>query len=314
VRGDRMSSRSTLRRDGAAPEGSRWIPYLFVFPATVYLMIFQGYPLLQELYFSVTKTSLLRPRVHLFVGFDNYISLFGDPDFLKTLWITFIYTSFCVIFSVGFGLTTALLLNYPFRGRGLARALVTVPWAAPSVAVALIFTWMFNAQYGILSRLQVALGFQDSGTQYWLDSQTLALPAVLITTIWQIFPFSSVVILAALQGISTEVREAATIDGADRLSIFKAVTWPTIRPTVALVALFATIWSLRRFDTIWILTQGGPLGATNTLVTNLYREAFVYRRLGSAAAVGIVGLLLATLVTIVYYVLSNRGKSQEGAR
>jgi multiple sugar transport system permease protein len=276
-------------------------------------MVFQGYPLLQEFYFSFTETSLLKPRDHLFVGLDNYTYLFSDPQFLGALWITLIYTIGCVIFSIGFGLGTALLLNHPFRGRGLARALVTVPWAAPSVAVALIFTWMFNAQYGIFSHLQMALGFKDSGSQYWLDSQTLALPAVLITTIWQIFPFSSVVILAALQGVSAEVREAAIIDGADRFSIFKAVTWPVIRPTVALVALFTTIWSLRRFDTIWILTQGGPLGATNTLVTDLYREAFVNRRLGSAAAVGMVGLVIATCVTVVYYALSNRGDGQKGA-
>ncbi|WP_163199313.1 carbohydrate ABC transporter permease, partial [Citrobacter freundii] len=90
-------------------------------------------------------------------------------------------------------------------------------------------------------------------------------------TVWQIFPFSCVVILAALQGVSAELREAAIIDGADRFSIFKTVTWPTIQPTVALLGLFVTIWSLRRFDLIWLMTQGGPIGATNTLVIELYR-------------------------------------------
>ena len=131
----------------------------------------------------------------------------------------------------------------------------------------------------------------------WLDNASLALPAILITTIWQIFPFASVVILAALQGVSEELRDAAVIDGADRLSVFRAVVWPTIQPSVMLLALFITIWSLRRFDLIWLMTQGGPIGATNTLVIELYRRAFVYRDLGQAAAVGMVGLSIAIIVT-----------------
>ena len=132
-----------------------------------------------------------------------------------------------------------------------------------------------------------------------MDSR-YALPAVLLTTIWQIFPFASVVILAALQGVPAEQREAAAIDRADRLSIFWAVTWPVIRPSVTLLALFVTIWSLRRFDLIWLLTQGGPVGATNTLVVELYRRAFVFRELGAAAAIGVVGLIIALAITLVY--------------
>jgi multiple sugar transport system permease protein len=134
----------------------------------------------------------------------------------------------------------------------------------------------------------------------------LALPAVLMITVWQIFPFASVVLLAALQGVPHEQREAAIIDGADRLSVFKAVVWPTIQPSVMLLALFSTIWSLRRFDLIWLLTQGGPVGATNTIVIDVYRRAFVNQQLGQGAAVGMVGVAIALAVTVLYFKYTAR--------
>jgi multiple sugar transport system permease protein len=293
-----MATESSRR---AALIGSRWTPYLFIGPAALYLLLFQGYPLFQEFLLSFTETSLLSPTTHVFIGLENYVDLVSTRDFRRALTITAIYTIACVVFSIGIGLLAALLLDRPMRGRGVARALVTVPWAAPPVAVALIFSWMFNAQYGVFGYALRSIGFEELGRESWLDSPQLALPAVLLTTIWQIFPFSAVVILAALQSVSPELREAAVIDRADRLSAFKAVVWPTIRPTVALIALFTTIWSLRRFDLIWVLTQGGPVGATNTLVTELYRQGFVYRELGSAAAVGMVGIAIAFVVTFVYF-------------
>jgi multiple sugar transport system permease protein len=294
-------------------EGSRWTPYLFVAPVAVYLLVFQGYPLLQELLLGFTSTSLLSPTDHTYVGVRNSVELIGTSDFQGALLITAIYTVACVVLSIGLGLAAALLLNGPFLGRGVARAMVTIPWAAPPVAVALIFTWMYNAQYGIFNRALRFLGFA-AGAENWLDNPSLALSAVLIATIWQIFPFASVVLLAALQGVSEELRDAAVIDGADRLSVFRAVVWPTIQPSAMLLALFITIWSLRRFDLIWLMTQGGPIGATNTLVIELYRRAFVYRDLGQAASVGMVGLSIAILVTMLYFWLTLRTERARGRR
>jgi multiple sugar transport system permease protein len=296
---------------GSRPEGSRWTPCVFVAPIAIYLLVFQGYPLVQELFLSFTSTSLLSPRDHEWVGLQNYRDLVDTSDFHQVLVVTAIYTVACVVLAIGLGLAAALLLDRPFRGRGVARAAVTIPWAAPSVAVALIFTWMFNAQYGIFNHALRFLGLA-AGAGTWLDDPQRALPAILCTTVWQIFPFASVVILAALQGVSSEQREAAIIDGADRLSVFKAVVWPTIQPTVALLALFITIWSLRRFDLIWLMTQGGPIGATNTLVIELYRQGFVYRELGIAAAVGMFGLSIALVVTFIYFRFSARAERAQG--
>lgn len=285
----------------------RWTPYLFILPIALYLLLFQLYPLAQEAALSLTSTSLLSPQLHEWVGLDNYRRMVESEDFRGVLVTTVIYVVACVGLAIGIGLGAALLLDAPFRGRGLARALVTVPWAAPPVAVALIFVWIFNAQYGVFGWALRTLGIA-AGRENWLDSPSLALPAVLLTTIWQIFPFAAVVILSALQGVPPELKEAATIDGAGRLAVFRAVTWPTIRPSVALLSLFLTIWSIRRFDLIWLMTQGGPIGATETLVIRLYREAFVFRDLGSGAAVGMVGLVIALMVTLVYFQFARRAE------
>ena len=293
-------------------EGHPLLPYLLVLPGAIYLLLFQIYPLLQELILSFTSTSLLSPAQHDWVGLENYRDLWRDPDFRRVLLTTLVYTAVCVASAVGLGLLTALVMDAPFRGRGIARAAVTIPWAAPPVAVALIFVWIYNAQYGVLGHVLRFFGLA-AGTVNWLDSTTFALPAILIATVWQIFPFAAVVILAALQGVPHELREAAVMDGADSLSVFKAVVWPTIKPSVTLLTLFSTIWSLRRFDLIWLLTQGGPIGATNTLVIDLYRRAFVSQQLGQAAAVGMVGVTVAVAATLVYFRYSARVE-KAGAR
>ncbi|QEL24968.1 sugar ABC transporter permease [Bosea sp. F3-2] len=309
-----LSPKLAARPERAARlDGSPWTPYWFVAPVVLFLLALQGYPLLRELMLSFTQTSLLTPQQSTFIGMRNYEELIARPDFWHVIAVTGIYTLVCVVMAISLGLGAALLLDRPFRGRGLARALVTIPWAAPPIAVATIFAWMLNAQYGIFN-YPLKLMDLEIGYESWLDNPRLALPAILFTTIWQIFPFSSVVLLAALQGVSEEVREAAQIDGADRINIFKVAVWPTIRPTVTLLCLFITIWSLRRFDLIWVMTQGGPIGATKTLVIELYTRAFVSRELGEAAAIGMVGLSIALVVTLVYFWATQRAEKAEGRR
>ena len=271
-------------------EGNPWTPYIYIAPIALYLLLFQGYPLVQELLLSFTSTSLLSPQDNVPVGLDNYRELLSTSDFHNTH-------------------PDHSDLHHRLRGavdraraRGGAASRPAVPGARRGArgghhslggAVGRGGAHLHLDLQRAIRRLQLSPSARSdcrSGHENWLDSPSLALPAILLTTVWQIFPFASVVLLAALQGVSSELREAAVIDGADRLSVFKAVVWPTIQPTVALLALFITIWSLRRFDLIWLMTQGGPIGATNTLVIELYRQGFVYRQLGLAAAVGMIGL------------------------
>jgi len=278
-----------------SPLGSSWTPYMFLAPAAVFILLFQAIPLVQQIYLSFTRTTLLNPTRSEWVGLENYERIFTDPDFHRTLMTTLVYVVVCVIGSVGIGLGIALLLNRSFRGRGFARALITVPWAAPGIAVALIATWMLNAQYGIVNRFLDAVGLGVPGGAI-LDSQQYALPAILVTTIWQLFPFTSVVLLSALQAVPQDLMEAAKMDGAGRWWTFRAVTWQVIKPTVGLLALLMTIWSIRRFELIWLMTRGGPVGSTETIVIDLYSQAFESQQLGTAAAIGMVGVLISLVV------------------
>jgi multiple sugar transport system permease protein len=293
--GRRGTASGSRRR--RSPLGSRWTPYVFLLPAAAYIVVFQAIPLLQEIYLSFTRTNLLNPTRSTWVGFDNYVKVFGSAGFQQTLLTTLAYVLACVLGAVGAGLGVALLLNGRFPGRGIARALVTVPWAAPGIATALIATWMLNAQYGIVSRVLRGLGV-DIGESGILDNPDLALTAILVTTIWQLFPFVAVVLLSALQSVPAELTEAAEMDGANRWWVFRVVTWQVIKPTVGLVALLMTIWSLRRFELIWLMTRGGPLGTTRTLVIDLYSQAFDSKQLGTAAAIGMVGIVIALIVVV----------------
>ncbi|KQO09637.1 sugar ABC transporter [Agreia sp. Leaf244] len=289
--------RSKPLRRRKSPLGSRWTPYLLFGPAVLYIVVFQAVPLLQEIWLSFTRTSLLNPGRSVWVGISNYTTVFASESFRQTLLTTLLYVIVCVIGAVVSGLVVALLLNAKFPGRGIARALVTVPWAAPGIATALIATWMLNAQYGIVSRTLNALGLGVGGGGI-LDNAELALPAILLTTIWQLFPFVSVVLLSALQSVPEELVEAAKMDGAGRAWVFRVVTWQVIKPTVGLVALLITIWSLRRFELIWLMTRGGPLGSTRTLVIDLYSQAFDSKQLGTAAAIGMVGIMISLIVIV----------------
>lgn len=291
-----------MRRRGgerrrSSPHGSRWTPYLFLAPAALFIALFQAVPLAQELYLSFTKTSLLNPTNSTWVGLENYSKIFGDDDFRRTLLTTLIYVVVCVVGAVGSGLAIALVLNRPFPGRRFARALVTVPWAAPGIAVALIATWMLNPQYGIVNRVLGVLGLGVPGGAI-LDSQTYALPAILVTTIWQLFPLCAVVLLSALQAVPQELIEASTMDGAGPWWRFRTVTWHVVKPAVGLLALLMTIWSIRRFELIWLMTRGGPVGSTETLVIDLYSQAFESKQLGTAAAIGMVGVLISLIVIV----------------
>jgi multiple sugar transport system permease protein len=236
----------------------------------------------------------------------------SSARFYQMLQVTIVYTVASVVGTVVIALLAALFMNRPFPGIGLVRALITIPWAAPDVAIVLIFVWIFNNQYGVANYFLTQLGIVQT-YQRWLDNPALALPAVLFVTIWKIFPFSALVLLAALQSIPDELFEAARVDGADQLNIFKNVMLPWISPTLAVVTLLITIWSLRRFSILWLLTQGGPVLTTNTLVIDLYRESFKSLHLGYGAAIGVIGLLLSLVVTGVYFLVTQRAEAQGGS-
>lgn len=286
-------------------------PYLFIGLAVLYLLFFTAYPLMTGIRLSFTSTSLLNPTGGRFVGLENYSSLLGEGMFLKSVWTTLVYTAGSVVGSLVLGTVSALVINGAIPGRAFARTVMVLPWAVPTVAVALVFRWIYSDTGGIAGPMTQALGLGQIG---WLTDPDFGMLAVVIPTVWKLSPFVMLVVLAALQSVPEELYEATRVDGADALTTFTRIVLPHIAPTLRVVALLMTIWSFRRFEIIWLLTGGGPVDATTTIVINVYRQAFNNGNLGLAAAVGVLGLLLSLVITVVYFLAERRAARTDGAR
>jgi multiple sugar transport system permease protein len=300
-----------MHAESVSPRWSaRLLPYAFVAAAGIYLLVLAGVPLIEGIWLGFTETNLLNPTGGSYVGLHNFHELLKSGSTGHSVVITCAYAVAVVVGSLVFGTFCALLINSPFRGRTIARVLLTLPWAMPTVAASLIFIWIYNQDSGVLN---YAVGRVGVGAKGWLTDPSLGLLSVTVASIWMVFPFVMLVLLAALQSVPEEMYEAARVDGADALNTLKNVTLPLLYPTIRVVALLMTIWSLRRFEVIWLLTQGGPVGATNVLVVNLYREAFQFNELGMSAAIGVIGLCLSAIVTVVFFVLEQRAAGRETA-
>lgn len=283
-------------------------PYLYIGLAVLYLALFAGIPLVRGIQLSFTDTRLLQPNDGSFIGFANYAELLASSAMLRSVITTVLYTFFTVAGALTFGTIAALVLNRAFPGRLLARAIIVMPWAVPTVAVALVFQWIYNDSTGVANAGLRALGIGEVG---WLTDPDYGLFSVLVATVWKVTPFVMLIVLAALQQVPDEVYEATRVDGADALSTFRLVVLPYLMPTLKIAGLLMTIWSLRRFEIVWLLTGGGPVDATNTIVVNLYRQAFENSQLGLAAAVGVIGLVLSVTVTAIYFIVERRTARRE---
>jgi multiple sugar transport system permease protein len=283
----------------------RLTPYLFLILPLLLLGAIIFYPLGREIWISFTDASAAQPNGGDFIGIDNYQRILSTPELANALRVTIVYTVATVVFSVILGVISALAVDRPFPGRAIARAILLFGWAVPNVAAALIWLWMYNQSSGIFNDIITGLGGPEVG---WLTSTNVAIWSIVLTTVWQVTPFVMLITLAALQGVPSEIREAARIDGSDSLNVFRNVTMPHIRPAVALGALLVTVWTIRRFEIIYLLTGGGPLNSTSSLVVSLRRQAFENYDFGMAATYGVVGLVLSLLVTAIYFLVEGRGK------
>jgi multiple sugar transport system permease protein len=276
-----------------------------ILPGLILIFVILIYPIAQGAITSLFRPKGLLPGLGQFVGLENYGRLLGDESFWNAFRVTILYVLGCLVGILSMGLATALLLNRRFRGRGVGRVLMTTPWAMPEVAAALIWIWMLNPDVGIVNLLLSRFGLIEQHIR-WLNQVEWALPTILVITIWKLFPLASVVLLAALQGVPEELYEAAAIDGANASQSFLHITIPGIRSNLLLLALLITVWSIKRFALIWVTTQGGPVGRTETLVILVYRSAFKFFDLGYAAAIGVVGLTISILVTIIFFWVQSR--------
>lgn len=278
------------------------LPYLLVLPALLILALVYFYPILKGILLSFTSAKFVEQAP--FVGLQNYLRMAHDPDFWYSCKITVIYSVLYVIGVFGIGLATALLLNAKFKGRPLARTLLIIPYAIPDIAAVAVWTWLFDYQYGVINYILKGLGLIAQPVQ-WLANPNVAMFSVLLVSVWRLFPFHSLALLSALQGVPEELYESAELDGATGIKKFFYVTLPSISGIMGILVLLTVIWSFQRFTIIWALTQGGPARATESLVIQVYLKAFKYYDMGYAGAIGTVMIAFLMLVTICYFVLSK---------
>ncbi|PWD52465.1 sugar ABC transporter permease [Serinibacter arcticus] len=281
-------TRRRSRRPGAA--GEALAAYGFLAPTYVLLLIFVLVPLAGAFVVSLQRTDGFGAGV--FTGLDNYARLGSDPLFWRALANTAVFTLIVTPLSMALGLVAATLLNTALPARGLLRSLIILPMAVSGVATALIGVLVFDQNSGILNRILGSVGIAPIT---WQSDPVPAFASIVIVTVWWRTGFNMLIYLAGLQGIGPDLHEAARLDGANTLQRFRNVTVPLLGPTSFFLTVLNVIYSFQVFDIVFVLTGGGPAGATSVLVTYAYETGFVTRDQGYAAAIGMVLFLFALL-------------------
>ena len=277
-------------------------------PMMVIIVGVVGYPLLKTFYFSFTKAHLVSPDSTAdWVGLKNYLKALSNPQFLDSIGHTAYFVGVSVSAEILLGVLVALLLNQQFHGRTLLRALVILPLALPTVVNAMMWRLIYGPDFGALNALLVQLGLMAE-YRSWLGDPSSALTMVAIADVWKNFPLVALIALAALQTISKDLLEAATLDGANAWQRFWSVTFPAIVAPVSVALVLRTIEAFKVFDIIYVMTRGGPADSTKTVSFHVYQEAFAYMRIGSGASYALIVVLIsALLITAYLWLLRKQG-------
>jgi arabinogalactan oligomer/maltooligosaccharide transport system permease protein len=281
------------------------IAWVFVTPALAITMLLVVYPLVQGITFSFTDMnqfnmgSIFAEPSWKFIGLDNYAKALFAPDtsFYRVLLQSITFTLSSVVAHILIGMGLAVLLNQKLKGRLLFRTMLLVPWAVPSFVSAFGWRWLFNGEYGFFNQLLQAMGMNSIT---WLSDPFWAMFAVILTNIWLGFPFMMITFLGGLQSIPSSLYEAATMDGASRFKQFTKITLPMLKPVTFAATLLGIIWTFNLFHVIYLVTGGGPFGATDILPTYTYFEAFQRWEFGMASTYGVMILSMLLVFSAVY--------------
>jgi ABC-type sugar transport system permease subunit len=277
------------------------LPYLLLGPSILLIVLIVLYPLLTALAYSFQNGSLLTSGT--FVGLQNYLSVFTDPEFLYAVYFSAIFAIFSVAGSYLLGLGLALLLIQTFPLRGLFRILLIIPWILSSIVTIVSWRWMIQDQHGTIN---VLLGWFHLGPIFFLSDTHWAVVSVIVIKIWRSFPFMMISLIAALQTIDGSLYEAARIDGAGRWDAFRSVTFPGIRNISIILWILMTVWCVNDFETLFLLTQGGPSNATENLMILAYKDVFARNTLGAGSAVAFISLIILMILALVMMRMRNR--------
>jgi len=273
--------------------------FILLTPALLVYCLFAVYPMLHVVWLSFMKWNGLTPTEQ-FVGLDNYVQVFTqDPVFWTAVRNTVLWTVLSVIFPPAIGFALALALNQNLPGRAPLRALFYLPVIIAPIAVATMWRWLYDPFFGLINATMTALGLQRF-IQDWLGDAHVALYSTFVAYVWQTVGFSLVLFLAGLQGVSQTLVEASRIDGAGRFQVFQHVTLPALRPSIAIVLVLSIINSLKAFDIVYGMTQGGPAQSTQMLALWAFTQAMQLGDFGRGAAISVVLLVITIAIVIPY--------------
>lgn len=277
--------------------GENRFAYLVNAPMIIYLACFLAFPMVWGLYMSFTNKTIGNPAS--FVGFKNYIRLLGDAEYRRSILNTVFFTAVSILVKTVLGMLMALSLNQKFKGRNIARALLMIPWTLPNIVVVYNWRWIFNSTGGIANYILKSLHITNTDI-IWFGSTGLAMTTIIVANVWRGTPFFGVSILAKLQTIPKDYYEAAEIDGAGLWQKFRHITLPEVKDVTILSALMSTIWTINEFETVWLLTGGGPNGTTEVMNVYSYKTAMRSMMLGRGIAVAVLAMpVLMILISIL---------------
>ncbi len=278
--------------------------FLLILPSILLIFALLVYPVTYGIWLSFFKKHSFFPEQR-FVGFSNYIYIFTNSDFWKSVWYGTIYSVSTIVLQIIVGIIAALVVNETFRGRNFVRGVILFPYVIPTVVAIILWKWLLNNQFGLVNYLLVAVGIVDDPVS-WMGKDHI-MTSLIIISVWEFFPFVVLSVLARMQSIPPVLYEAAKVDGATPFRRFFHVTLPQLRNVLFVVILLRSIWMFTKFDTVWLLSQGG--GAEKyirTLPVYAYMRTFMYYQagLGSTLAVIMFGILVA--FTAIYFKMFRR--------
>lgn len=294
-------------------KSSHRLALLFIVPSLVFVSVFTLYPIVESFRLSFYRMILTLPWLgQKMVGWENYLDLWTDPVAWQALQTTLIFVAVTVPSELLLGLGMALVMNEAFRGRGVLRAVVLIPWAIPTVVSSQMWRFIFNDRYGLFNFVL----FGGDTARYFapLADTRFAMLAIMAAEIWKTAPFAALIILAGLQTISDEVYEAASIDGATSWQKFYHVTLPLLWPALLLALLFRTIDALRVFDLVFVMTQGGPADATNVLQFYGYKKTFAEGMIGYGSTIAVTVFMISLILALAYLRALKSERLQGAAR
>jgi len=286
------------------------IPFLFLAPTLAILVVFLYYPIFQTFRLSLYRVAFLGLKKK-FIGFENFVSLFKDPDYLHTVVITIVIAAAIVVIGMSLSLAISVLANQKIRGGRIYRLLLIWPYALSPAVAGVIWLFMFSPGYGIVNYiLSLTIHMEPN----WLGDPYLAVILIIVVSIWKNLGYNIVFYLAALQNVDTGVLEAAAIDGAGPWRRFRSITFALLSPTTFFLLITNITYAFFDiFGTVDIMTKGGPMDGTNVMIYNLYRDGFQYYKTGSAAAQSVILFVGVIVLTIIQFRTSGRRVHYGGA-